>query len=108
MLFEKKPVSDHIEISAFPSAKAKGDICAFGSLVGFSDYATALGAPGSIDIGKKAAVFQAALTDLPTAAIGVDVYITPAEILSATAAGNILLGTVVAVGADTFDIAVIG
>jgi len=108
LLFAKKPVSDHIQIAAFPSAKEKGEICAFGSLVGFSDYKTVAGAPGSVDIGKNCAVFQAAKADLATAAIGTDVYITSAGALSATEPGNILLGTVVAVGPDTFDIAVIG
>jgi len=107
-LFEKKPVSDHIQIAAFPAKKDKGEVCVFGSLVGFSDYNTDNGADGSVDVGKQIAVFQAAKTDLPAAAIGTDVYITSAGALTATAASNTLLGTVVAVGGDTFDIAVTG
>jgi len=107
-LYEKKPVSDHILIAAFPAAKEKGEICKFGSLVGFSDYKTDSGAPGSVDVGKEIAVFQAAKAELTTAAIGVDVYVTSAGALTATASGNTLLGTIVAVGADTFDIAVTG
>jgi hypothetical protein len=109
MLIEKKPVSDHIQVSPFPSAKEKGEICAFGSLIGFSDYKTESGKPGSVDIGKMAAVFQAAEADLTgTASIGADVYVTSTGSLSTTATGNKLLGTIVAVGSDTIDIAVIG
>ena len=108
-LFEKKPVSDHIQIAAFPSAKEKGEVCVFGSLIGFSDLTTEAGKPGTVDIGKYAAVFQAAKADLTgTAAIGTDVYITSAGALSITATDNKLLGTIVAVGGDTIDIAVIG
>ena len=108
MLIEKRPLSDHIQVAAFPAAKEKGEICTFGSLIGFSDYKTEVGAPGSVSIGKMASVFQAALTAIPTAAIGTDVYITTAGALTATATGNKLLGTIVAVGPDTFDIAVVG
>lgn len=108
VLFEKKAVSDHIEVSAFPAAKAKGEVCVFGSLVGFSDYTTAAGKAGSVDAGKMIAVFQAAKSDLAAAAVGTDVYITPAGALSDTASGNTLLGTVVAVEGDTFDIAITG
>ena len=107
-LFGKKPVSDHIMVAAFPAAKEKGEICVFGSLVGFSDYNTAAGASGSVDVGKSIAVFQAAKSTLATAAIGTDVYVTSAGAFSATATGNKLLGTVVAVGGDTFDIAITG
>jgi len=107
-LFSKKPTSDHIQVAAFPAAKEKGDLCAFGSLVGFADYNTAAGAAGSVDVGKEIAVFQAAKTDLSTATIGTDVYVTSAGALSATATDNKLLGTVVAVGSDTFDIAITG
>lgn len=109
-LFEKKSVSDHIQIEAFPTAKEKGEICILGSLIGFSDYKTEAGKMGSVDIGKQAAVFQAAKADLTgTASIGADVYITPAGDLSTTATGNKLLGTIVAVGSSTaIDIAVIG
>lgn len=108
-LFEKKPVSDHIQVAAFPTAKEKGEICILGSLIGFSDYKTESGKPGSVDIGKFAAVFQAKTSDLTgTAAIGTDVFITSAGDLSTTAASNKLLGTIVAVGSDTIDIAVIG
>jgi hypothetical protein len=108
-LFEKKPVSDHIMVNAFPTAKEKGEICVFGNLVGFSDYKTAAGEPGSVDIGKFAAVFGAAKADVTgTTAIGTDVYITSAGELSTTATVNKLLGTIVAVGGEAIDIAVIG
>jgi predicted RecA/RadA family phage recombinase len=104
VLFEKKPVSDHIEIAAFPSAASKGDIVRFGSIIGFSDYDTASGSPGSVDTGKMAAVFQAAIADLTgTAAVGSDVYITSAGVLTMTATSNTLIGTIVQVGSDTFD-----
>jgi predicted RecA/RadA family phage recombinase len=104
MLYEKKPISDHIEIAAFPTAKSKGDFVQFGSIIGFSDYDTAQDAPGSVDTGKPAAVFQGATADLTgTPAVGADVYVTSAGALTLTAAGNTLIGTVVAVGADTFD-----
>jgi predicted RecA/RadA family phage recombinase len=105
-LFEKYPVSDHITVAAFPVAKEKGEICVFGSLIGFSDYTTAAGEAGSVDTGKLAAVFQAATADLTGAAtVGADVYLTPAGVLTATAAGNTLFGTVVRVDVDTFDFA---
>jgi len=107
-LFEKRPVSDHIQIAAFPAAKQKGEVCVFGSLVGFSDYNTAINTQGSVDVGKQIAVFQAAKSDLPAAAIGTDVYITSAGALTATSASNTLLGTVVAVGSDAFDVAITG
>lgn len=107
-LFEKKSVSDHIQVNAFPAAKEKGELCAFGSLVGFSDYKTAAGVTGSVDVGKQIAVFQVAKADLASAAIGTDVYITSGGELSATATGNKLFGTVVAVGSDTFDLAITG
>ena len=107
-LIEKKPVSDHIQVEAFPAAKEKGDLCVFGSLVGFADYNTAAGAVGTVDIGKMAAVFQAAKPELPAAAVGTDVYVTPAGAFATTASGNKLLGTVVAVTTTTFDIAVTG
>jgi predicted RecA/RadA family phage recombinase len=104
MLYEKKPISDHIEIAAFPAAKSKGDVVKFGSIIGFSDYDTALGDRGSVDTGKPAAVFQAAIADLTgTAAVGSDVYITAAGVLTMTATSNFLIGTIVAVGNDTFD-----
>jgi predicted RecA/RadA family phage recombinase len=104
VLYEKKPVSDHIEIAAFPAAKSKGDVVQFGSIIGFSDYDTAAGTRGSVDTGKPAAVFQAAIADLTgTAAVGSDVYITSAGALTMTATSNVLIGTVVAVGSDTFD-----
>lgn len=106
ILFEKYPVSDHITIAAFPAAKEKGEICVFGSLVGFSDCATAAGEAGSVDTGKGAAIFQAASADLtgtPTA--GADVYLTSAGELTAAAGGNTLFGTVVRADAGTFDFA---
>jgi predicted RecA/RadA family phage recombinase len=103
-MFEKKPVSDHIEIAAFPAAKSKGDVVKFGSIIGFSDYDTASGKPGSVDIGKPAAVFQAAIADLTgTAAVGSDVYITAAGVLTMTATSNFLIGTIVQIGGGSFD-----
>jgi hypothetical protein len=108
-LFAKKEVSDHILIDAFPTAKEKGEICILGSLIGISDYKTEANKPGSIDIGKMAAVFQAKTSDITgTPAIGTDVYITPAGDISTTAADNKLFGTVVIVGSNTVDFAVIG
>jgi predicted RecA/RadA family phage recombinase len=114
MLFEKKPLSDHIEIAAFPAAKSKGDLVKFGSIIGFSDYDTAAGAPGSVDIGKPAAVFQAALAGLTgdtPPAVGVDVYIKPSGALTTNESDtvsqvttiNFLIGTIVRVGSDTVD-----
>jgi predicted RecA/RadA family phage recombinase len=108
-LFAKKEVSDHIRIEAFPTAKEKGEIVLLGSLVGFADIKTEAGQSGSIDIGKMAAVYQAAKADVTgAAAIGADVYVTSAGDLTITAGSNKLLGTIVAVGGDTVDIAVIG
>jgi hypothetical protein len=108
ILFEEHPVSDHIMIQAFPAAKAKGEICVFGSLKGFSDYATEAGAEGSVDIGKLSAVFQAATADLTgDAAVAADVYMTSAGVLTTTATDNVLFGTIVSVGTDTFKIAVL-
>jgi predicted RecA/RadA family phage recombinase len=108
-LFDKKPVSDHIHVGAFPEAKEKGEMCVFGSLVGFSDYKTEAGAAGSVNIGKTAAVFQMLKTDMPAAAIGTDVYVaSDGSFAPAAVSGSRLFGTVVAVGGDTFDIAVTG
>jgi predicted RecA/RadA family phage recombinase len=108
-LFEKKPLSDHILVSAFPAAKEKGEVCVFGSLKGFSDYNTAKDEPGSVNTGKMISVFQAAKADVAgTAAVGADVYIAADNTLTTTAGSNKLLGTVVAVGSDTYDIAVTG
>jgi predicted RecA/RadA family phage recombinase len=111
-LFEKKAVSDHIYIDAFPATVEKGDLIRLGSLVGFADYNTPSGKAGTIDIGKYAAIFTALKTDLTgSAAIGVNVYLTAANALT-TAAGapetpNLLFGTIVAIGDATFDFAVI-
>jgi len=108
-LFEKKPISDHIQVAAFPAAKEKGEVCVFGSLVGFSDYDTAAGAAGSVTIGKPIAVFQAATAGITgTAAIGADVFVASDNTLTTTAGSNKLLGTVVAVGSTTIDIAITG
>ena len=105
-LFEKYPVSDHVTIAAFPAAKEKGEICVFGSLMGFSDYNTAAGEAGNIDIGKPVAVFQAATADLAGApTVGADVYLTPAGAMTTTVTDNTLFGTVVRVDAVTFDFA---
>jgi predicted RecA/RadA family phage recombinase len=108
-LFEKKPVSDHILVTAFPAAKEKGEACVFGSLKGFSDYDTKSGEQGSVNTGKMVSVFQADKSDLTgTAAIAADVYVATDGTLTTTAGSNKLLGTVVAVGPDTIDIAVTG
>jgi predicted RecA/RadA family phage recombinase len=114
-LFEKYPVSDHIKVSAFPAAAEKGDIVMFGALIGFSDYKTAVGEAGSVDVCKEIAVVQAAIADVTDsgdlAAVGANVYLTSAKALT-TAAGtspaNTLFGTIVNIGSDTFDIAVTG
>jgi len=108
MVFEKKSFSDHIQI-AFPSAKEKGEICVFGSLKGFSDYKTAQGELGSVNIGKPVSIFNGAVTDLTgTPAIGTDVYITSTNTLTTTAGSNKLFGTIVAFNAQSFDFAVTG
>jgi hypothetical protein len=114
-LFEKHPVSDHIRVSAFPAAAEKGDIVMFGALRGFSDYNTAAGVAGSVDTGKGMAVVQAAIADVTDAgslaAVGANIYLTAAKVLT-TAVGtspvNTLFGTIVNIGADTFDIAITG
>jgi predicted RecA/RadA family phage recombinase len=91
-------------IATFPAAKSKGELVVFGSIIGFSDYDTASGDPGSVDTGKPAAVFQAAKSDLTgDAAVGSDVYVTSTGALTMTATSNTLIGTIVAVGSDTFD-----
>lgn len=115
-LFEKRPVSDHIRVSAFPAAAEKGGIVMFGALIGFSDYDTAAGEPGSVDTGKGIAVFQAAAADVTDAgdlaAVGANIYLTAAGALTTAAAvssvSNTLFGTIVDIGPDTFDIAVTG
>ena len=106
-IFAKKSTSDHILVQAFPTAKAKGETCTFGSLVGFSDYTTAQGAEGTVNVGKQIAVFQIA-RDGVTAAIGTDVYIASDGTLTTTVGSNKLLGTVVVVGPDTYDVAITG
>jgi hypothetical protein len=104
MLYEKKSVSDHIMIAEFPATKQKGDVCKFGSIIGFSDYNTTIGEPGSVDIGKSAAIFQAANADLAgTPTVIADVYVTAGGDLTLTATDNYLFGTIVWVGTDSFD-----
>jgi hypothetical protein len=106
-VFEKHPVSDHIRVSAFPAAAEKGGIVMFGALIGFSDYNTAKDEAGSVDVGRKIAVFEGAIADLTgTAAVGSNVYLTGAGALTMTATSNTLFGTIVDVGADYFDFAV--
>jgi predicted RecA/RadA family phage recombinase len=103
-IYEKKPVSDHIEVSAFPDSAQKGDLVVIGGIIGLSDYNTAQGARGSVDIGKYAAIFQAATADLTgSATVAALVYVTSAAVLTTTAASNTLIGTIVEVGTDTFD-----
>ena len=107
-IIEKKSASTNVQIEAFPAAKEKGEPVVLGSLVGFSDYKTGAGEAGSVTVGRPIAVFQIPKTDIETAIIGTDVYLTSALALSATETDNTLLGVVVAVGHDTFDVAVTG
>ena len=106
-LFAKKATSDHILIQKFPSAKEAGELCVFGSLVGFADIKTEAGVSGTVNIGKQAAVFQS-VNYFGTPAIGTDVYIASDETLTATATDNKLFGTIVAINGDTVDIAITG
>ena len=105
-LFAKKTTSDTILVGAFPAAKEAGEICVFGSLVGFATLKTDAGQQGTVNVGKQIAVFQASNYFGTAPAIGTDVYITTAGELTATATDNTLLGTIVVVGADTVDIAI--
>lgn len=110
MLYEKKSVSDHIQVQQISAGTdyLKGDLVKVGSLIGFSDYDTPRGTQGSIDVGVPRSVFQAKTSDLTgTAAVGNDIYVTSALALTTTASDNDLFGTIVAVGSDTFDFAVL-
>ena len=101
-LFEARPVSDHIEIDAFSAAALKGDAIAIGALIGLSDYDTEAGKPGSLDIGKYAAVFQAAQSDLTgTAAIGESVYLNGGNLT--TSAGGARVGVIVRLTGNATD-----
>jgi hypothetical protein len=106
-LFEKKPVSDHIRIEAFPAAAEKGDLITIGLLTGFSDYDTAAGSPGSIDITEMKAVIQAAVADVTGAsastAVGTVIYITSAGALTLTATSNTAFATIVRVDSTSLD-----
>ena len=104
-LFAKKPASDHILLQSFPAAKEAGEICVFGSLVGFSDLKTEKGKQGTVNVGKQIAVFQAT-NYFGNPAIGSDVYIASDETLTTTAESNKLLGTIVAINGETVDIAI--
>jgi hypothetical protein len=108
MFYEKKPVSDHILIPSFPADKNKGDLVIYGALTGFSDYNTASGEQGSMDIGTPKAVFQIALADITgDPAAGSILYVTNAGVLTMTAASNSAFATILYVGADAVDIVLI-
>jgi len=107
-LFAKKTTSDTILVGAFPSAKLAGEVCVFGSLIGFATLNTEEGVQGTVNVGKQIAVFQVAKSAISNPEIGTDVYVTPAGALTTTATDNKLLGTVVVVGGDTFDLAITG
>jgi hypothetical protein len=106
-LFEKKPVSDHIRIQEFPAAAQKGDFITIGLLTGFSDYDTASGEPGSIDIGEMKAVIQIAIADVAGAdtdtATGAIIYITSAGAFTLTATNNTAFATIVKVDSTSLD-----
>ena len=106
-VFAKKATSDHILIQAFPAAKKAGEICKFGSLLGFSDYTTESGAEGTVNVGKQIAVFQVT-NYFGNPAIGTDVFYASDGTLTVTVTGNTLFGTIVARHGDTVDIAVTG
>jgi hypothetical protein len=108
MFYEKKPVSDHIEIWSFPAAKNKGDLVVYGALTGFSDYNTASGEAGSIDIGTMKAVFNIAVGDITgSPAAGSILYVTSAGELTMTATSNTLFATIIRVGTTDVDIVLI-
>jgi hypothetical protein len=113
-VFEKKPVSDHIELQQLSATVdyAKGDFVLVGTsgLCGIADYDTPMGTPGSLDIGKSVAVFQIALSDVATGvpAIGAAVYHHLGTYTIGTFInGDALVGYIIAIGADTLDIAVL-
>jgi len=106
-LFAKKATSDHIMIQSFPAAKEAGELCVFGSLVGFSDLKTEEGSEGAVNVGKQIAVFQS-VNYFGNPDIGSDVYIATDGTLTATAGTNRLLGTIVAMHGDAVDIAITG
>jgi hypothetical protein len=106
-LFEKKPVSDHIAIQAFPAGAQKGDMITIGLLAGFSDYNTATGEMGSVDIGEMKAVIQVVIADVTGASAsttaGTVIYITSAGVLTLTATSNTAFATVVRVDSTSLD-----
>jgi hypothetical protein len=106
-LFEKKPVSDHIRIEAFPAAAEKGDFITIGLLTGFSDYDTAAGSPGSIDIAEMKAVINAAIADVTGASssttVGTIIYVTSAGVLTLTSTSNTAFATIVKVDSTSLD-----
>jgi len=108
MIYAKKTTSDTILVGAFPAEKKAGELCQFGSLVGFATLNTDEGVQGTVNVGKQIAIFQIKKTAIPTATIGTDVFVTSAGAFTTTATDNKLFGTVVVVGSDTFDIAITG
>jgi len=106
-LFAKKATSDHIMLQSFPVAKEAGELCAFGSLVGFSDLKVEAGASGTVNVGRQIAVFQS-VNYFGTPSIGTDVFIASDETLTTDDTDNKLLGTIVAINGDTVDIAITG
>ena len=108
MFYEKRPVSDHIGIPAFTATKNKGDLVIYGALKGFSDYNTAIGEPGSIDIGTEKAVFNIAVSDItgsPEASL--ILYITDAGALTMTSTSNTAFATIINVNSESVDIVLI-
>jgi len=103
----KKATSDHIQVLAFPAKKEAGELCKFGSLVGFADLTTEAGASGTVNVGKQIAVFQIE-NSFGTPAIGSDVYVASDGTLTTTAGTNKLLGTIVAKNGDAVDVAITG
>jgi hypothetical protein len=102
-LIEKKTVSDHVMVSAFPAAAEKDDLVAIGSLIGIADITVEAGKPGSVDVGKEVAVFQAKAGDFSgTAAVGTDVYVNAGALAPS---GGTLFGTITAVVNGVIDIA---
>jgi hypothetical protein len=108
MFYEKKPVSDHILIPAFPAEASKGGLVVYGALRGFADCNTGAGEEGSIDIGTPKAVFQIAAADITgSPAAGSILYITSAGALTMTATSNTAFATIIRAGAESVDIVLV-
>jgi hypothetical protein len=108
MFYEKKSVSDHIMIPAFPAAKNKAELVVYGALKGFADWNTGAGEAGAIDIGTPKAVFQIAASDITgTPAAGSILYITSAGALTMTATSNTAFATIIFVDADAASVDIV-